>query len=150
VWPDAANEEGTPVTHAIVKLPDEPIVIVRVSGEVTAQEHYQLSLEVFDLIDKVPGRIYRINDLTGSHRAFGEMTKTAGQASQGWGGTASDPRVVSLVVAGDGNAYLGIQHLNDTLKGSTPIQLFATLEEALAYTRAQIANAAEVEVKAAP
>lgn len=133
--------------YIIMKIEDEPILLVRVHGVVTAQEHFKLSLDVANLIETLPGRIYRINDLTGACPRLVDMIEIVNQISRGWSGTASDPRVVCLAIMDHGNTFLGLRYLLRKWGAEDCIHLFASVAEALAYARQQIAAQIEAKVR---
>ena len=135
------------MAHIIMKLEAEPILLVRVHGVVTAQEHFKLSLDVANLIETIPGRIYRINDLTGTCPRLVDMVEIVNQITRGWSGTASDPRIVTLVIMDNVNVFLGLRYLRRKWGKMESIHLFATVADALAYARAQIAAQAVDKVR---
>lgn len=126
---------------------DAPIVMVRITGKMTGQVHFEVSRVVANLIEHVPGRIYRINDLTGVELGLVDMLDIISQMAKGWAGTASDPRVHSLFVADNPNFTLGLTYAARKWGWPKQIHVFARLADALAYTHEVIEAAMGVSTQ---
>ena len=128
------------MSHTVIKLEDEPIVLTHVVGELNATVYFNITLKAADLIENVPGTIYRISDVTNARISLPDLIDTLVQIMKGWPGTLSDPRVVGLVVARGGNAALAVSHLSRIAPPSIRIRCFTSLADALAYARADITS----------
>jgi len=131
--------------HMALKLEDAPIVLVRITGRLTPAVHFKVSQEVADLIEGVPGIIFRINDLTGVQLRVLEMAELVHQLAKGWAGTASDPRIVSIMVMDNPNMFLGLAHIARKWGWAQRIHVCPTVEEALHLARAGASVLKEVE-----
>jgi hypothetical protein len=131
--------------HMAMKLEDAPIVIARVTGRLNATVHFRLSQEVANLIEGVPGKIYRINDLIGVQVTLRDMTEIIYQMAKNWAGTASDPRIKTTMVLDNPNMFLGMTHMARRWNWAAQIQVCPTLLDALRLARAEIASLREVQ-----
>lgn len=138
------------MSYNVIKLDEEPIVIVRVYGEVTLDEQANLMTETAKLIENDPGKIYRVLDATGRKTTFAEMLRLVSRAMKGWMGTASDPRIVTLAVLENSNSFLAIRVFRQTLGGRGRFLIFNTVAEALAAAREMIATEAAPAIGMTP
>ncbi len=125
--------------HTVIKLDNEPIILTHIIGELNPAVYFDITLKAADLIENIPGTIYRITDVTKARIALLDMVDMVVQVLKGWPGTVSDPRVVSLVVTRGGNASLAAKHLARFAPQSIRVRTFSSLADALAFARAEIA-----------
>jgi hypothetical protein len=131
--------------YVAMKLDDAPVVLVRITGRLTPEIHFSFSRDVADLIQQIPGTVYRINDLTGATIRLIDMAAVIAQASKGWAGTGSDPRVRTIVVFDHPNFFLGLAHVFRSSEWGRQIWVCKTVVEALALVRAEIVAQRSVE-----
>ena len=126
------------MSYTVIKLDGEPIILTYIVGELTPAIYFDITLKAADLIENVPGTIYRVTDVTRAQISLLNMIEMVVQVLKGWPGTVSDPRVVSLVVAGGGNAALAASHLARIAPPSIRLRCFNCLDDALTFARADI------------
>lgn len=119
------------------KLDDAPIVVVCIRDWIDATSHFELSRDVADLIAGLPGKIYRINDLTGARVNLVDMIHILSQVAKGWAGTASDPRIVTYLVFNHPNMFLGLASCIRRWHWARESRICASMQEALALARSE-------------
>jgi len=123
--------------YILWKLDDAPIVVVSITGWLDAAAHFELSRDVANLIAGLPGKIYRINDLSGAHIHLVDLVNVLAQVSKGWAGTASDPRIVTYMVMHQPNFLLGRASSIRSWHWARQARICANMQEALALARAE-------------
>jgi hypothetical protein len=94
------------------------------------------------MIDGVPGPVYCIYDIGSVYLGFSDLVMTLSTAIRGTPGSASDPRVKVVIVGTDDLAQLASDASHQEQYGRLNSPLFASMEEAVAYARAEIAQEA--------
>jgi len=117
------------------KLEDAPIVVVSITGWVDSKSHFEMSRDVANLIAGVPGRIYRINDLSAARVHLVDMVNILSQVSKGWAGTASDPHMVTYMVMHHPNFFLGYASGSRYWPWARQVRICRSMVSALARAR---------------
>jgi len=134
--------------YTVLKLAiHPPIVVVHFSGELNGDVYFKTALKVADLVRDIPGKVYRITDCSNARLSLLDMLDMVAHMTRGWQGTASDPRIISLMVLSGGNSSLAAQYLNRTWEGWRQIRVFPTMAEALACARGPISWETEEPVR---
>ena len=127
----------------VVKLPDEPIIVLTVTDPFAPQGDLPPAYEeVAEMIEDMPGPIYCLYDLSSVYLGFGDLIVVLGTAIRGTPGSASDPRVRGVIVGYDELAQLASEASRQEQYGHLDFPLFAVIEEAVAYARAELAEQA--------
>jgi hypothetical protein len=127
----------------VVKLPDEPIIVLTATDPFAPQEDLLPAYEeVAEMIEDMPGSIYCLYDLSSVYLGFGDLIVVLGTAIRGAPGSASDPRVRGVIVGHDELAQLAADASRQEQYGNLDLPLFALMEEAVAYARAELAEQA--------
>ncbi len=125
-------------TATFNKLPDEPIVIVTLSGssaELSDTERDPTQLH--SLLSIVSEPVFLILDMSGAQLSLNELMRGASGAFRGDTPTFRHPNIRELIqVSNDPTLEIAAKGLDSEVFGNIKIQLFQTLGEALAYARA--------------
>jgi hypothetical protein len=120
----------------VEKLPDEPIILVRLRPFEDAEAEVSATAAAVDaLINGTDGPVIRINDFTGLDADFCELVLALVRETKGTPGTLSDPRIKPVFVGESDPVALCAESARLPEYGKLDIPLFATLDEALAYAR---------------
>jgi hypothetical protein len=125
---------------AVIKLPDEPIVIVTVRLPIHEflDDLALLNQQVADILATTQGPVYRISDTNLlSEGGFSDLMLALGEQRAHPLGSVMDPRVKPILVGTGPMLPIVVRKVAQHTGVTMP--LFATLDEALAYARAQIA-----------
>ena len=126
---------------ALTRLPDEPIVIVEIQPTLDPQkEVYEIADAIAEMFEGEEGPIYRINDFTSIDLPFGGLVMGLGLEAQSRPGSLSDPRIKPIFVGTSDMVELGAKSARQEHYGGLEIWLFATLDEALAHIRTELAD----------
>lgn len=122
------------------RLGDEPIIIAKFTGHVTIEmvdEAYQKSAEI---LDQEPSQIrfVRISDYTEANTEFRDLIKLVASASSNKPGSASDPRLIPILVGTDAMVRLGADFTKGRTAGKTEMMLFKEMDDAIEAARIQI------------
>lgn len=125
-------------TATIKKLPDEPIVIVTLSGSSAELiDSEQLRVELRSTLNAASEPVFLITDLSDSQISFDEILRGSSGAYRGDNPTFKHPNIRQIIeVTNDPTLELVAEGLDSDLFGNVKIRLFKTLKEALAYARA--------------
>ncbi len=122
------------MTVTLEKLPDEPIVMATLSGEVTIAEMETMYAQCAEIIKEV-GRIYRITRLENTTTGFMDILKILQAAGKGSPGSSSDPKV-GVIFLGSGSL---IQLITNTMRqpqfAGVQLPIFQSMEDTLTYIR---------------
>jgi hypothetical protein len=125
----------------VVNLPDEPIIVLTATDPFVPHEDLPPAYEeVAEMIDGVPGPVYCLYDIGSVYLGFSDLVTTLSTAIRGTPGSASDPRVKVVIVGTDDLAQLASEASRQEQYGRLNFPLFASMEEAVAYARAEIAK----------
>jgi hypothetical protein len=125
----------------VVKLPDEPIVVLTATDPFVPQEDLPAAYEeIAEVIDGIPGLVYCLYDISSVYLGFSDLVATLGIAIRGLPGSASDPRVKVVIVGSDDLAQLASEASHQEQYHHLNFPLFAVMEEAVDYARAELAE----------
>lgn len=122
----------------VKKLPDEPIVIVSVSGSVadlsdSERDHAQMS----SVLNAVSKPVFFIFDMSSAQIDVDNVLLGSRDAYFGAGATLKHPNIREvLLVSNNPLLELASKGLDSELFGNIKVQRFQTLDEALGYARA--------------
>jgi hypothetical protein len=131
------------MVYQIEKLPGEPIVIDSHGEPMDAMGHRDFAEELARRVQDIEGTVYRITDLLGMSYSFPTLVHVLGEETRsGRPGSASDPRVKTVLVAAGEVADLIAVAASQPQYGGLNLPLFTTRDEALAYVRELIKRGA--------
>lgn len=123
-------------------LPNEPIIIITLIGQVTAQLMQETFAEVAAFAEKVGGEVWRISDYRQSTSSFADTMKAIMETMKNRKGSIFEDKIhVSFVGT---NQWVGLMRnvLGTPQFGNIQIPTFETTEDALGYVRREIAKRA--------
>lgn len=127
----------------VVNLPDEPIIVLTATDPFVPQKELPPAYEeITEIMDSVPGTIYCLYDIGSVYLSFSDLVTMLDTTIRGMPGSASDPRVKFVIVGTDEWARLASEASYQEQYGHLDAPLFASMEEAVAYARAEIAGEA--------
>lgn len=128
------------MSFSIEKLPDEPIVICTLDKDFRGAEYNGFLSELGKLLEGEPGPVYRITySLAITPLIFSDIVTMLGEETKsGKPGTITDPRIRMIIVSAASDAQFPIDSVKQDQYGAFDVPLFATVDEALAYARAEL------------
>lgn len=125
------------MAFTVERIEDEPIVIVRVTNPLgdTVEETRASDKAVADAAADIEGTYYRITDVTELDITFTEIVYWLAEQKHAAPGSINDPRLIPLTIGGKDIDYQAIDWAKQEQYGGREIQLFATLDDALAHAR---------------
>lgn len=119
------------------KLSDEPIVILTISGNVAALSSSERDYaQLRSLFDSVSEPVFFILDMSNARINLEDLIHGAHDAYLGDSPLFKHPNICQILhVSNDPMLELATEGLNNEIFGNVEIQMFKTLEEALAYAR---------------
>jgi hypothetical protein len=123
------------------RLPDEPIVIATITGEVNRESVLKVYQLTEPYLDQIEGTIYRITDVSAVTTNLAEMLRVIQSANTNHAASSSDPRLrVTLV-----GTTAWMRFFRDALEQQSNVQIavFDNLDDALAAIRQEIARSSE-------
>lgn len=117
----------------IERLPDEPIVLATMTGQVTAVEIKELFARTLELSQDIPGTIYRITDVRSADATFSDLLFILAELSSKQPFATSDPRVKGVLVGRHFASQLTSDSLKQRQYGALNLPLFDDMETALEY-----------------
>jgi hypothetical protein len=125
---------GGKMTVTLEKLPNEPIVMATLSGEVTIAEMEDMYAQCAQIIKEI-GHIYRVTHLDNPTTGFMDILKILQAAGKGMPGSSSDPNV-GVIFLGSGSL---IQLITNTMRqpqfAGVQFPIFQSMEDTLIYIR---------------
>jgi hypothetical protein len=132
----------------VERLPNEPIIIVTVTGQLTVEVMRDVYRQIAEIADDVVPPLYRITDTRFREASFAEMMAIIKEASKGMPGTTTDPRIRNMFVGRDKMAMIGRDCYSNVTPQGNVMPMFETIEEALVYIRLEIDKQPHSESKA--
>jgi hypothetical protein len=125
-------------TATFDKLPDEPIVIVTVTGDPDDLSDSERDIsQLRSLFDRISESVFLILDMTNAEVGFDGLLRGASNAYRGDNPTFRHPNIREILhVSDDPGLELAARGMDSEMFGNVKIHLFETLSEALAYARA--------------
>lgn len=121
----------------VIRLPDEPILIATLIGNVTVEDIKQIYIRSNELITDEDETIFRITDVRKATTTFPEMIKSIQMAVQELPASSRDPRV-RITFVGEST---WVTFARDTFaKQGIKSAAFTDMDEALDSIRLQISN----------
>jgi hypothetical protein len=125
--------------YEVSRLGHEPIIIATLSDPIDwAQDIKNTTAQVAALAAEIEGQGFRITDLTQANLTFSELMMGLATVLRSEGGWLSTPRIKPLVVT---TQELGREFqtfvANQEQYGKLHVEVFSTLDEAVAYAREQ-------------
>jgi hypothetical protein len=125
--------------YQVSRLGHEPIIIATLSDPIDwAQDIKKTTAEVAALAAEIEGRGFRITDLTQTNVTFSELMMGLAAVLRSEGGWLSTPQITPLVVTTQelGREFQAFVAQQEQY-GKLHIEVFSTLEQAVAYAREQ-------------
>lgn len=128
------------MTTSVERIPGEPIILITLQGRLDAHVMQNLYKQVAELAHHIEGPVYRITDLRQMEVTLADMVEIIKEASRGFPGSATDPRVVNVFVGNSHMSRFAADMLRLRRFGGICCVLMNTLEDALAYVRLKAAS----------
>jgi hypothetical protein len=125
--------------YQVSRLGHEPIIIATLTDPIDwAQDIKKTTAEVAALAAEIEGRGFRITDLTQAKVTFSELMMGLAAVLRSEGGWLSTPQITPLVVTTQelGREFQAFVAQQEQY-GKLQIEIFSTLEQAIAYAREQ-------------
>jgi hypothetical protein len=122
----------------VTKLPNEPIVIADVQGRMDVESIRNIFAQTAVLCHEDGGQIYQIASFLDVDASIKDAARVLVEASRGAPGSALDPKVRAVLVAGHNRVRLLFDLMRQKEFGGVEVPVFDTLDAALAYVREQI------------
>jgi hypothetical protein len=123
----------------VEQLPDEPIIVVTLSGDITVEVVQDMFAQCAQLADDMGGRVYRLTDIRLTEITFPELVQVLSKISKGQPGSPSDPRICGVLLGTHGWSRFFVDSLHQEQYGQLNIPIFEEFDAALDYLREQIA-----------
>lgn len=125
-------------TVSVDRLSGEPIVILTVSGSATdLRDAQQAMMELQTVFDEASEGLFFILDVSDVQISLDELLRGASNAYRGDNPIFKHPNIrETLQVSNDPALALAAEGFDTEIFGNVKIQLFATLDEAVAHARA--------------
>jgi hypothetical protein len=121
------------MSATVEKLPNEPIILVTVKGNMTAEIAREVYQEIAQITKDMPLPIYRITDIRKIETNFTDMMEVIKEATIERPGTTCDPRITHIFVGNDKFVKIARDVLQRIDPDNHP--MLDTMEKALAYIR---------------
>lgn len=133
------------MTFTIEKLEGEPIIVCTMSAQFNPNTDYGAFWQQLGaLLEGMEAPIFRITVLEAEEITFSDMAMAlAAEARSGAPGSGSDERIRLVLVSKAVLAQMAVESIRQEQYGGLDTPLFGTLEEALAYARAELKKEAE-------
>ena len=129
---------------SVEKLPDEPILMVKLAGLVTREEFASLDVQCRELADTIDGLCYRVADICEmKDMSFSESVVLLADLTDpaDVGGSLMDPQLRNFVVAQPGTmSRFSAESLSQEQYGGAVSAVFESIDGALAHIRSLIAE----------
>ena len=119
----------------IEHLPDEPIVIMKFEGSVTAAEVTKELQAVAEQIAEIPGTIYRIYDISDLEMSIREIITLVNRLRRQIPGVYNDPGFEIVFVNDSRTSQMYADILRTQVFREQPIRIFGGTAEAVEYVR---------------
>lgn len=123
----------------VERLPNEPIIIATLSGDLTSDIVQQMFDESSTLMEEIEGKVYRITDIRLTEISFPDLVQVLGRSAHRQPGSPSDPRICGVLVGTHGWSRFFTESLQQEQYGQLNIPIFDDFDAALDYLREQIA-----------
>jgi hypothetical protein len=122
---------------SVEKLPDEPIVLVRITNPLdVSRDIPYLIQELERIFDASPEQLFDITDTIGLNVSFGELVAGMAALTKGKSNVLRHPKVSGYaIVADSGLVQLGVSALGQVQYGNISAKVVTTLDEAFVVAR---------------
>ena len=129
----------------VEKVPNEPIVISTISNPYDAMvDSAGIAQELLQILSETSDTIYYVADMSNLNVSFSELTVGLAHAFRTPGSPYANPRLKTLPVGSAGMIKFGVEAASQQSNyGKQQIQLYASVDEALAFARDEIAKTPE-------
>lgn len=127
-----------PVT--ITRLPNEPIVIVELRERMDLNSVRTMFKQTAEIARDMNQPVYRIANFLNVNVSIREMAAALAEGTKGGPGSPRDRQVPFVMVAGRNRIRFFFEMLRRKEYGGIEVPVFDTMDEALAYVRAQLGN----------
>jgi hypothetical protein len=124
----------------VERLPEEPIILATLSGDVDADDLRLVFVRSAELMADIEGSVYRITDVREVSVSFPDLLKIVAEGAKHATGTSTDPRVKVCLVGTHVMGKLYIDMLRKQSSGAVSIPMRRSMETALESVRIQIEN----------
>jgi hypothetical protein len=121
--------------YSIEELPNESVILLTFQPGFSAEELADSAAELTKMLDAQSEPVYFILDMTSISLSLDDVIAGANMATRGSKPPFHHPNVRGVVfVSGNNLIKLAAQGLKTATFGNTAVQVFETLDKALAYT----------------
>jgi len=124
---------------SVTRLPEEPILVARVTDRMNLLSIRTLFQESAALCAGLPCMVYRVIDVLEADASINDLARVLVEAKRGARGSMLDPQIVSVLVARPNRLRFIADLLARKEFGGLDVPVFDSLDEALVYLRANIA-----------
>lgn len=127
------------------RVPNEPIVIGTLSNPYDpAPDVEGISMALIQVLNETSETIYYVADMSDLNVSFSDLTMGLAQAFRTPGSPYANPRLKTLPVGSAGMIKFGVEAASQQSNyGKQQIKLYASVDEALAIARSEIAEMAQ-------
>ena len=125
----------------VIRLPDEPIIVARITEQMSVPGMRTMFNESALLCAGLPDTVYRVIDLLEADASINELARTLVEGKRRVRGSVLDPRIVSVLVARPNRIRFIADILAHKEFGGLTVPVFDSVDEALVYLRAEITRA---------
>jgi hypothetical protein len=122
----------------VTRLPNEPILIADVHGRMDVEAVRNLFAQTAAFCNEVNDTVYQIASFLNVDASINDAARVLVEASRGARGSALDPQVKAVMVAGHNRVRLLIDLMRQKEFGGAEVPVFDTVDAALAFVREQI------------
>jgi hypothetical protein len=123
---------------AVERLPDTPVVLITIGDQyVVGKDTADLQMLVDSRVGAGETGLYAIWDLRKFPMTFSALVQGMGNQAQKAPGAMADPRLNTIIIGSSELVKLGIEAFKQAQYGGLKFPLYETVDEALAYVRAQ-------------
>lgn len=125
----------------ITQIDDKPIFVLTFTEPLDYENNYaQVTEALLHRVGDLPGPIYRISDYTRLNPEYKDIIIGLNSVLKYRRGGLSDDRFHPMIVFNDSFLSTAIHTLRPHFKNLHHIQLYSSLDEAVAYARQQLAS----------
>jgi hypothetical protein len=131
--------------YSVEKLPDEPIIIAVAFEEFDWKHDLpDSSLEVKQLLDEQPLKVFYIADFQQTHMGLNDLIFAANFSARSGTNVLHHPKIYKFLAVTTNRAIaLANQGLSSEVFGAVPVKVFPSIDEALIYAREHITEVLE-------
>ncbi len=119
----------------VERIPDQPIIVAVLSGDITSEMVQEMFAQSAALADEIGEQAYRITDIRLSEISFSDLVVVLADSASGQPGSPSDPRIHGVLVGTHGWSKFFVTSAHQAQYGEMNIPIFEDMETAQAYIR---------------